>query len=147
VTRAPTERTAAPWRNRIVGTGEEAPDRLLANPRNWRLHPSSQQEALASVLDDVGWVGQVLVNRRTGMLVDGHLRVELAQRRRRADRAVGSGRQAGRADGHGRVLALRHRPGIRPRAGGAARRVASRLLGECPMRSKAAAKDDPPFLR
>jgi len=68
----------APWRNRIVGTGEEAPDQLLANPRNWRIHPAAQQGALASVLDDVGWVGQVLVNRRTGHLVDGHLRVELA---------------------------------------------------------------------
>ncbi len=68
----------APWRNRIVGTGDEAPDQLLANPKNWRIHPSAQQGALASVLDDVGWVGQVLVNRRTGHLVDGHLRVELA---------------------------------------------------------------------
>ena len=68
----------APWRNRIVGTGEEAPDQLLANPKNWRIHPAAQQGALASVLDDVGWVGQVLVNRRTGHLVDGHLRVELA---------------------------------------------------------------------
>ncbi len=76
-----TTPSAAPWRNRIVGTGEEAPDQLLANPRNWRIHPASQQGALASVLDDVGWVGQVLVNRRTGHLVDGHLRVELALRR------------------------------------------------------------------
>ena len=72
---------AAPWRNRIVGTGDEAPDQLLANPRNWRIHPKAQQGALASVLDDVGWVGQVLVNRQTGHLVDGHLRVELALRR------------------------------------------------------------------
>ena len=24
------------WRNRIVSHGEEAPDQLLANPRNWR---------------------------------------------------------------------------------------------------------------
>ncbi len=69
---------AAPWKNRITGTGEEAPDQLLANPRNWRIHPEAQQGALASVLDEVGWVGQVLVNRRTGHLVDGHLRVELA---------------------------------------------------------------------
>lgn len=68
----------APWRNRIVGTGEEAPGDLIPNERNWRIHPAAQQGALASVLDDVGWVGQVLVNRRTGHLVDGHLRVELA---------------------------------------------------------------------
>ncbi len=29
----------APWRNRITGSGEEAPDQLLANPANWRIHP------------------------------------------------------------------------------------------------------------
>jgi len=27
------------WRNRITGSGEEAPDQLLANPANWRIHP------------------------------------------------------------------------------------------------------------
>lgn len=68
----------APWRSRIVGTGSESPDQLLANPRNWRIHPRSQQRALEAVLDRVGWVSEVLVNRRTGHLVDGHLRVELA---------------------------------------------------------------------
>jgi len=68
----------APWRNRIVDSGEEAPDQLLANPANWRIHPAAQQGALASVLDDVGWVKRVLVNRRTGHIVDGHLLVELA---------------------------------------------------------------------
>src|SRR5690606_11357485 len=69
------------WRNRIVGAGEEPPDQLLANPRNYRLQPQTQQAALAGVLDEVGWVQQVLVNRRTGHLIDGHLRVSLALRR------------------------------------------------------------------
>ena len=50
----------------------------MANPRNWRIHPKGQQDALGSVLDEVGWVQQVLVNRTTGNVVDGHLRVELA---------------------------------------------------------------------
>jgi len=68
----------AAWRNRIVGSGEEVPDQLLANPGNWRIHPKAQQRALAGALSEVGWVAQVLVNRRTGHLVDGHLRVELA---------------------------------------------------------------------
>ena len=27
---------ATPWRSRIVGSGEEDPAQLLANPRNWR---------------------------------------------------------------------------------------------------------------
>ena len=68
----------AGWRNRIVGSGEEAPDQLLANPANWRIHPKAQQDALAGALDAVGWVQQVLVNQRTGFVVDGHARVALA---------------------------------------------------------------------
>lgn len=74
---AERQRTAA-WRNRIVAHGEEAPDQLLANPKNWRIHPEAQKLALKGILDTVGWVGQVLVNRRTGFLVDGHLRVMVA---------------------------------------------------------------------
>jgi hypothetical protein len=68
----------AAWRNRIVGHGEEAPDQLLANPKNWRIHPKGQQDALAGVLSDVGWVQPVLVNKQTGFVVDGHLRVQMA---------------------------------------------------------------------
>lgn len=67
-----------PWRNRIVGHGEEQPDQLLANPRNWRIHPKAQQDALAGVLSDVGWVQSVVVNKQTGFVLDGHLRVAMA---------------------------------------------------------------------
>lgn len=70
-----------PWQNRIVGAGTEVPTDLLANPKNWRIHPKPQQDALAGVLDEVGWVQQVIVNQRTGHLIDGHLRVTLAMRR------------------------------------------------------------------
>lgn len=70
-----------PWRNRIVGHGDEVPDQLLANPKNWRIHPKGQQDALAGVLAQVGWVQEVIVNRTTGHLLDGHLRVTLAMRR------------------------------------------------------------------
>jgi hypothetical protein len=56
----------------------EAPEQLLANPRNWRVHPKAQEAALAAVLDEVGWVQNVIVNQRTGNVVDGHLRVSLA---------------------------------------------------------------------
>ena len=69
---------ATQWRNRIIGHGEEAPDQLLANPANWRIHPKPQQDALAGVLDQVGWVQDVIVNQRTGHVIDGHLRVSLA---------------------------------------------------------------------
>jgi len=66
------------WRDRIVGSGHEDPTQLVANPRNWRIHPRQQQDALGDILERVGWVQQVLVNRTTGCVVDGHLRVELA---------------------------------------------------------------------
>lgn len=66
------------YRNRIMRYSEEPPDQLLANPRNWRTHPGSQAEALRGVLADVGYVQAVIVNERTGHLVDGHLRVQEA---------------------------------------------------------------------
>jgi len=68
----------SPWRSRIVGSGDESPDQLLANPANWRTHPASQRNALRGSLDAVGWVQQVMVNRRTGFVVDGHARIEEA---------------------------------------------------------------------
>ena len=67
-------------KNRIVGSGEEQLDQIMFNPRNWRIHPLSQQDALKGVLEEVGWVQQVIVNKRTGNLIDGHLRCQLAAR-------------------------------------------------------------------
>src|SRR5450759_4129058 len=67
-----------PWRSRIVGSGEEAPDQLVANPLNWRNHPDPQRDALRGSLTEVGWVQQILVNRQSGHVVDGHARVEEA---------------------------------------------------------------------
>jgi len=68
------------YKNRIIGSGEESLDDILFNPRNWRIHPLSQQDALKGVLEEVGWVQQVIINKRTGNLVDGHLRCQLAAR-------------------------------------------------------------------
>jgi DNA modification methylase len=75
MTRTPP--TAA-WANRIVGHGEEPPEALLPNPANWRQHGAAQCQALSDVLGEVGLVQSVIVNRTSGHLVDGHLRVELA---------------------------------------------------------------------
>lgn len=71
-------KTAEPFVNRIVGDGDGEPGQLLANPANWRVHPKQQQAALSGVLSRVGWVQRVIVNQRTGHVVDGHLRVALA---------------------------------------------------------------------
>jgi hypothetical protein len=73
--------SATRWESRIVATGEERPEALRANPANWRRHPDTQRAALGEMLDEVGWVAQVIVNRTTGNLVDGHLRVDLAAQR------------------------------------------------------------------
>jgi DNA modification methylase len=70
--------TTRTWRNRIVGHAEVPPGELIANPRNWRAHPAEQQRALSGALAEVGWVAEVLVNRTTSHVVDGHLRIELA---------------------------------------------------------------------
>lgn len=75
----------AQWKNRIVGHSMVAPGELMANPRNWRIHPAHQREALAGVLDEIGWVQQVVVNKRNGLMVDGHLRAALALSRNEPD--------------------------------------------------------------
>jgi len=76
------------WANKITGYGEEDPTQLLANSHNYRIHPKFQQDALSGVLNEVGWVDDVIVNRRTSeewgadrgveTVLDGHLRVSLA---------------------------------------------------------------------
>jgi hypothetical protein len=70
---------SATWRNRIVGHADVPPADLVPNPRNWRAHPPEQGRALAGALAEVGWVAEVLVNRTSGNVVDGHLRIELAR--------------------------------------------------------------------
>jgi hypothetical protein len=67
--------TPTRWRNRIVGYGEEDPEQLAANPANWRVHSHTQEHTLTGILDEVGWVQNIIVNRTTGFVVDGHLRV------------------------------------------------------------------------
>jgi hypothetical protein len=52
---------------------------LRPNPRNWRLHPPEQQDALRGLLAEVGYAGALLARELddgTLMLIDGHLRAE-----------------------------------------------------------------------
>lgn len=79
---ASTESTAqgATLRNRIVGTGEVTVKELIKNPKNWRKHPASQLSALEGLLSEVGWVQNVIVNRTTGNMIDGHARVSIAEK-------------------------------------------------------------------
>lgn len=65
--------------NAIVGYDPEVPAvDLLAHPANARRHPGAQRDALRESLGRVGWVRAVKVNTRTGLVLDGHARVEEA---------------------------------------------------------------------
>lgn len=69
------------WKNRIVGEGMISASELKANPKNWRTHGDQQRKTMDSALDEIGWIQRVIVNKATGNIVDGHLRVEQAVRR------------------------------------------------------------------
>lgn len=64
--------------NRIIGHDNIDPSKLQANPNNWRTHPQNQMDVIAGSLGEVGWVQSVIVNKGTGLIVDGHARVEMA---------------------------------------------------------------------
>jgi hypothetical protein len=68
------------FQNRIVGHEEVAPDQLLAHPDNFRIHSSAQQELTRKAMAEVGWVDDVTVNKTTGRVIDGHMRIALAMR-------------------------------------------------------------------
>lgn len=67
-------------RDRIVELRRVPASDLRANPRNWRIHPTSQARALRSVLDRVGYAGALLARETPeGLeLIDGHLRADIA---------------------------------------------------------------------
>jgi hypothetical protein len=52
---------------------------LRPNPKNWRTHPASQQDALRGVLAEIGYAGALLARELDDgslELIDGHLRAE-----------------------------------------------------------------------
>jgi hypothetical protein len=68
------------WVDRVVAREMVDPHQLLASPKNYRIHPTLQQDAVEGSLDELGWLDEVLVNRLSGTVIDGHLRVQLALR-------------------------------------------------------------------
>lgn len=66
------------WKNSIVGHDNVDPKTLMPNPENWRLHGDLQSRTMDDVLSEVGWIQQIIVNKTTGKIVDGHLRVKLS---------------------------------------------------------------------
>lgn len=66
-------------RDRIRELRRVKASELRPNPRNWRLHPDSQQNALRAILAEVGYVDALLARECADgslELIDGHLRAE-----------------------------------------------------------------------
>jgi len=52
---------------------------LVPNPKNWRVHPKAQSDALRGVLTEIGYADALLVRKLEDgryMIIDGHLRAE-----------------------------------------------------------------------
>jgi hypothetical protein len=65
-------------RDRILELRRLPATELVPNPRNWRTHNEEQREALAGVLEEIGYASALLARRRADgrfELIDGHLRV------------------------------------------------------------------------
>src|SRR5262245_25641718 len=67
-------------RDRVKDFRRVRASELLPNPKNWRVHPQNQRDALRGVLAEVG-MADALLARETPhglMLIDGHARAEEA---------------------------------------------------------------------
>lgn len=65
-------------RDRVIRVERVRLGDLIPNPKNWKNHPQYQREALASLLEDVGFAGAVVVRETPDglMLLDGHMRTD-----------------------------------------------------------------------
>jgi len=66
-------------RDRIKELRRVRATELRPNPRNWRMHPQKQQDALRGILAEVGYADAVLARELEDgslELIDGHLRAE-----------------------------------------------------------------------
>jgi len=67
------------YRDRIKDFRRVPAGELRPNPKNWRMHPTAQRDALRRVLDDVGYADALLARELPDgslELIDGHLRAE-----------------------------------------------------------------------
>jgi hypothetical protein len=72
----------AVWENKIVGHGNINPKEVLKHNRNFRDHPSVQAEEMERVLDLIGWIDEIIISKRTNLLINGHLRLDRALKRK-----------------------------------------------------------------
>lgn len=67
-------------RDRIKSLRRVKASEILPHPKNWRVHPPEQQDALRGVLAEIGWAGAALVRETKDGLqfIDGHARGDVA---------------------------------------------------------------------
>jgi DNA modification methylase len=68
-------------RDRIRELRRVSARELVANPKNWRKHPLSQQNAMRAVLSEIGFADALLAREDENgrlILIDGHLRAEIS---------------------------------------------------------------------
>jgi hypothetical protein len=67
-------------KNRIKELRQIKVSDIKANPKNWRTHPISQQNAMKGILDEIGYADALMVRETPEgyVLIDGHLRTEIA---------------------------------------------------------------------
>src|SRR5579872_2747678 len=66
-------------RDRIKELRRVPASQLQPNPKNWRTHPTAQQDALKAILAEIGYAGALLARETPAgglLLIDGHLRAE-----------------------------------------------------------------------
>jgi hypothetical protein len=76
----PAAAAAPPWRFLVAEHSLVAPSDLINHPENPKRHPAAQAEAVASAIAELGFIGEIVVSRRSGRILDGHLRVAQALR-------------------------------------------------------------------
>ena len=66
-------------RDRVKELRRVKASELLPNPKNWRVHPPAQADAMRGVLAEIGYADALLVRETSDglMLIDGHLRAEV----------------------------------------------------------------------
>lgn len=74
-----------PFRDRVKELRRVKASELRRHPENWRLHNDGQRNALAAMIEDVGFATAALAFENSQgelQLIDGHLRTDLASRHR-----------------------------------------------------------------
>jgi len=68
----------AQWKKLAVRMRDVDPRSLTTNPKNWRTHGAAQREALRGSIHELGYGDPVELMDGTDLILDGHLRVDLA---------------------------------------------------------------------